>query len=308
VKRWLPVDLYVGGAEHAVLHLLYSRFWHQVLYDAGHVPTPEPFKKLVHQGMILGEIEYTAFRLGEDGTGELVSSSDVRKGPDAGSFVRASDGALVAERKVPFEDAQEGQGRQLRVRRQARDRRERARPQDEQVARQRGEPRRHHQGVRRGLHAPLRDVHGPARGREALEQRVHRRRAALPGPLLHARHPRERGGQRGERVRRHRALAAPDHQEGHRRHRGPALQHRHQPDDGAGERPHRATTCRRAPPSRRSRSCCTPSRHTSPKRAGSCWATPAACSARPGPSTTKPAWWPRAWWCPCRSTARCARA
>ncbi|UCH29261.1 MAG: leucine--tRNA ligase, partial [Myxococcales bacterium] len=54
-QRWLPVDLYVGGAEHAVLHLLYARFWHKVLYDAGVVPSKEPFKKLVHQGMILGE-------------------------------------------------------------------------------------------------------------------------------------------------------------------------------------------------------------------------------------------------------------
>ncbi len=52
---WLPVDLYVGGAEHAVLHLLYSRFWHKVLYDRGHVPCPEPFRRLVNQGMILGE-------------------------------------------------------------------------------------------------------------------------------------------------------------------------------------------------------------------------------------------------------------
>jgi len=54
-KAWMPVDLYVGGAEHAVLHLLYSRFWHKVLYDRGHVSTPEPFRKLVNQGMILGE-------------------------------------------------------------------------------------------------------------------------------------------------------------------------------------------------------------------------------------------------------------
>ena len=51
---WLPVDLYVGGAEHAVLHLLYARFWHKVLYDIGVVSTPEPFHKLVNQGMILG--------------------------------------------------------------------------------------------------------------------------------------------------------------------------------------------------------------------------------------------------------------
>lgn len=54
LKHWLPVDLYVGGAEQAVLHLLYSRFWHKVLYDQGILPTPEPFKKLFHQGMILG--------------------------------------------------------------------------------------------------------------------------------------------------------------------------------------------------------------------------------------------------------------
>jgi leucyl-tRNA synthetase len=61
-KYWLPIDLYVGGAEHAVLHLLYSRFWHKVLYDRGHVPTPEPFLRLVNQGMILGETEYTGFK------------------------------------------------------------------------------------------------------------------------------------------------------------------------------------------------------------------------------------------------------
>jgi leucyl-tRNA synthetase len=50
-KYWLPVDLYVGGSEHAVLHLLYARFWHKALYDAGAISTPEPFVKLVHQGI-----------------------------------------------------------------------------------------------------------------------------------------------------------------------------------------------------------------------------------------------------------------
>jgi len=54
-KYWMPVDLYIGGAEHAVLHLLYSRFWHKFLYDLGYVSTKEPFGKLVNQGMILGE-------------------------------------------------------------------------------------------------------------------------------------------------------------------------------------------------------------------------------------------------------------
>jgi len=58
IKYWMPVDLYIGGAEHAVLHLLYSRFWHKVLYDLGYVNTSEPFKKLVNQGMILGRSNF----------------------------------------------------------------------------------------------------------------------------------------------------------------------------------------------------------------------------------------------------------
>ncbi len=74
-KAWMPVDLYVGGAEHAVLHLLYSRFWHKVLYDRGHVSMKEPFQKLVNQGMILGDIEFTGYR---DADGAWVSASNVR--------------------------------------------------------------------------------------------------------------------------------------------------------------------------------------------------------------------------------------
>lgn len=70
-RYWMPVDLYVGGAEHAVLHLLYSRFWHKVLFDRGHVHTPEPFMKLVNQGMILGEMEFSGFR---KPTGEWISA------------------------------------------------------------------------------------------------------------------------------------------------------------------------------------------------------------------------------------------
>ncbi|HEX8916220.1 MAG TPA: class I tRNA ligase family protein, partial [Humisphaera sp.] len=74
-KYWLPVDLYVGGVEHAVLHLLYSRFWHKVLFDLGHVSTPEPFKRLVNQGLILGEMEYHVF---ETAAGQTVTLQDVR--------------------------------------------------------------------------------------------------------------------------------------------------------------------------------------------------------------------------------------
>ena len=72
-KYWMPVDLYVGGAEHAVLHLLYARFWHKVLYDIGAVSTPEPFHKLINQGMILG-ISY------KDSRGALVPMDKVVKG------------------------------------------------------------------------------------------------------------------------------------------------------------------------------------------------------------------------------------
>ena len=82
-KYWMPVDLYVGGAEHAVLHLLYARFWHKVLYDIGAVSTVEPFGRLVSQGMILGEVEYT----GADGA--KIAAEDVTKKGDG--YVLASD-------------------------------------------------------------------------------------------------------------------------------------------------------------------------------------------------------------------------
>ncbi len=82
-KQWLPIDLYVGGAEHAVLHLLYSRFWHKVLFDRGLVSSAEPFRRLVNQGLILGEVEFTGFVLGEgpEASGERnwVSAKDVEE-------------------------------------------------------------------------------------------------------------------------------------------------------------------------------------------------------------------------------------
>jgi leucyl-tRNA synthetase len=87
-KYWMPVDLYVGGAEHAVLHLLYARFWHKVLFDLGFVSTSEPFMKLVNQGMILG-LSY------KDSRGVLVPTDQVEI--TANGPVRKSDGEKLVE-------------------------------------------------------------------------------------------------------------------------------------------------------------------------------------------------------------------
>ena len=86
-KYWMPVDLYVGGAEHAVLHLLYSRFWHKVLFDLGYVTTKEPFQKLINQGMILG-LSY------KDARGVLVPMELVETRTD-GTFHKETGEKLV---------------------------------------------------------------------------------------------------------------------------------------------------------------------------------------------------------------------
>ena len=96
-RYWMPVDLYVGGAEHAVLHLLYARFWHKLLHDIGVVSTPEPFKRLVHQGIVLGELEFTKF-VGADG--QPVSAEHVQAGRD----VRT--GNLVTAERAPEENVE----------------------------------------------------------------------------------------------------------------------------------------------------------------------------------------------------------
>ncbi|MCS6925939.1 MAG: leucine--tRNA ligase [Candidatus Binatia bacterium] len=106
-RYWMPVDLYVGGVEHAVLHLLYARFWHQVLYDCGLVSTPEPFQKLVNQGMILG----FSYRYYEDQQGRRYSYREVQKvsqdGLEEPRYVLAADPAVVlAVRYVPVDQVQ----------------------------------------------------------------------------------------------------------------------------------------------------------------------------------------------------------
>jgi leucyl-tRNA synthetase len=101
-RAWMPIDLYVGGAEHAVLHLLYARFWHKVLYDRGYVSTSEPFQRLVNQGMILGEMEYTAYRR-EDGT--WLNSLLVERNAE-GRLQDKSSGERVREVKIDAEDVE----------------------------------------------------------------------------------------------------------------------------------------------------------------------------------------------------------
>ncbi len=86
-RYWMPVDLYVGGAEHAVLHLLYARFWHKVLFDLGYVSTKEPFQRLINQGMILG----MAYR---DARGALVPNDQVEK-RDGAFFSKATGEELT---------------------------------------------------------------------------------------------------------------------------------------------------------------------------------------------------------------------
>lgn len=106
-QAWMPVDLYIGGAEHAVLHLLYSRFWHKALYDRGHVSTPEPFQKLVNQGMILGEMEITGYQRAD---GAWASAGDVQD-DDEGQPVLAKTGEPVTLVKVSPDQAQkQGEG------------------------------------------------------------------------------------------------------------------------------------------------------------------------------------------------------
>ena len=104
-KAWMPVDIYIGGAEHAVLHLLYARFWHKVLYDRGYITTIEPFQKLINQGMILGEVELTGYKIcqGAWTSAELVDSED-----ESNPVVKTSREAVETVRVAPEEAEKSG--------------------------------------------------------------------------------------------------------------------------------------------------------------------------------------------------------
>ena len=168
-RYWLPVDLYIGGAEHAVLHLLYSRFWHKVLFDRGLVSTAEPFQKLVNQGMILGETEYTGYR---DDDGRLGASGRERGGRASSPVklsreTRSSRKAMVScWRRSPEFASRRGRYKMSKARGNV------INPDDDR------------RGIRRGQPETLRDVHGSARSRQALEHEGRRRGLPLSGQGL----------------------------------------------------------------------------------------------------------------------------
>jgi leucyl-tRNA synthetase len=105
-KAWMPVDIYIGGAEHAVLHLLYARFWHKVLFDRGIVGTAEPFQKLVNQGMILGEMELTGYQTAD---GKWVSAAQVSSDDDGKAVLKSKGDALNAVRVTPAQAQKQGE-------------------------------------------------------------------------------------------------------------------------------------------------------------------------------------------------------
>jgi leucyl-tRNA synthetase len=136
-RAWMPVDLYVGGAEHAVLHLLYARFWHKVLFDRGYVSTSEPFQRLVNQGMILGEMEYTGYRTAD---GRWVSA-DVVAATMPKATGRRGDGPSRSGRSRSTPTTSRSRARTSCCGRPV-DPRRQPRVQDVQEPRQRGQPRR----------------------------------------------------------------------------------------------------------------------------------------------------------------------
>ena len=186
-KYWMPVDLYVGGVEHAVLHLLYSRFWHKVLFDLGFVSTAEPFKRLVNQGLILGEMEYHVFK---NSAGQLISTGELRDideeaketGVEAFAFEKKTGNRVVGSRVS--EDQVEKSGDSYRLKSEPNIRVDAAQLQDEQEPGECGEPGFDRRRLRRRYVPALRDVPGTVGSAKAVEHARHRWNVPVPQQRL----------------------------------------------------------------------------------------------------------------------------
>ncbi len=178
-RAWMPVDLYVGGAEHAVLHLLYARFWHKVLFDRGHVTTPEPFRRLINQGMILGEMEITGYQRAD---GSWASAELVVAGPDGKPIVKSS--GETAHVGPPVGRASPQARRSARAGRRSGGPARQPCPQDVEKPGQRRQSGRSGQAIRCRFAAAVRDVHGPVGSDQALEHGRRERRAWVFGSRL----------------------------------------------------------------------------------------------------------------------------
>ncbi len=236
-RAWMPVDLYIGGAEHAVLHLLYARFWHKVLFDRGHVTTVEPFRRLINQGMILGEMEITGYQHPD---GSWASAELVVVGADGKSVLKSVRRAGQAGPRVGRAGAEAG--RSVGAGRRSGGPARQPCPQDVEKPRQRRQSGRRGGGIRCRCLAAVRDVHGPAGSDQALEHGRRQRRAGVLGSRLAddrrraERHGRVESGRAGRRSHgRARPRAASHHPVGDARHRAHVVQHGHRQDDGVHE-------------------------------------------------------------------------
>ena len=204
----MPVDLYVGGSEHAVLHLLYARFWHKVLFDVGVVKHPEPFLKLVHQGHDPRHARTAATPCRRDGKVCACSTATIRTSAPTTTLetspLRERHDArerCVDERTSSCATASRATASTACARA--------GRREDEQIARQRRQSGRRGRGVRRRQPARLRDVHGAARADETLaNQREFRAFGAFSIAVDSRRVARARAG-RGGATKRKSSCTAP---------------------------------------------------------------------------------------------------